>query len=124
MDAVLQTFLRAKKEDGATLSETFVKQQEKVIESFGGITNMIEMCLTNHNAHEYIDINSQQFISFKNMPQIKNEDYSITQGTCNNVDNFPTIEICYSDNDDVNVSNTNTNTNNSNNSHQQRSHDH
>ena len=114
MDVVLETFLSAKAADASTLSERFVKQQEKVIESFGGITNIVEMCLTNQNAHKYIDVNSKQFISFKAMLQIKNADYS------------PPIEICHSNNDDVNVQNinVNTNTNDSNNSDQQQSHDH
>ena len=123
MDAVFNALLRAKDEDVVALTEIMVKHQDQVIESFGGITNMIEMCLTNPNAHQFIDVNSQQFISFKKVLQTNNA-HPDNHDICKNADNISTIEIHYgNNNDDVNPNNTNANTNISHNNDQQCSAD-
>ena len=74
MDEVLTRFLHEKNRSVSKLSSTLCQEQEKVIKSFGGLANMIELCLTHPNASKHIDINSEQFNSFKQIIKMNNDD--------------------------------------------------
>lgn len=41
------------------------EHEKQLIASFGGLTNVIELCLTNHRASEYINTECKQFETFK-----------------------------------------------------------
>lgn len=115
MDEILNTFQTLKDKDVARLTQKLSQQQEQVIVAFGGITNMIELCLTNPNTHKYIDINSPQFTSFKQMLQIKNPSNTQTINvTWENKENSCSVEIHCQTKDDHNDHNPNINTNNTN----------
>ena len=57
MDAVLSKFLKQKNANTVNLLCTLEENQEQIISSFGGLANMIELCLTNPNASKYINNN-------------------------------------------------------------------
>ena len=59
MEEILETFLHHKQENASKLSVAIDERQEEMIASFGGLTNMIELCLTNPNASNYIDPNCE-----------------------------------------------------------------
>ena len=61
MDRIVADFLFEKQTNVLKLSTTLTEKQDQVIESFGGITNVVYLCLTHPNASQYIDIKSQQF---------------------------------------------------------------
>ena len=49
----------------SNLASALSHHQDKVIESFGGLINIVELCLTHPNASKYININSDQFKQIK-----------------------------------------------------------
>ena len=103
MEHILKLFLDEKAANESNLSSKLIEHQEEVILSFGGLTNMIELCLTNPNASQHVDTDSKQFISLKNMLEIQTN--SIDKKT-----DKKNIDI--DDHDSYNISdNTNTNTN-------------
>ena len=67
--AVLSEFLKQKNTNGATLSSLLVENQQQIISSFGGLGNMIELCLTNPNASQYMNDNSNPLNSFAQLLQ-------------------------------------------------------
>ena len=97
---------------GSPLSEIFCKEQNEVIASFGGLTNMVELCLTHPNAQQYIDINSNQFTSFKDMLEMKHQNGSIicaTNGDHIDTRNRREIQIVYDANTKTNANKNNSN---------------
>ena len=69
MNEVLTSFLFHKNANTSHLAATLIEKQEDVICAFGGITNIIELCLTNPNVSQHIDPNSKQFQQFVQLIQ-------------------------------------------------------
>ena len=67
MNEVLANFKELKRQDDAKLSSLLAEQQDEIIESFGGLTNIIELCLTHPNASKYFDTECKQFDRFKQL---------------------------------------------------------
>ena len=65
MNVVLREFKFVKDANEAKLAALLDKHQTQVIESFGGLLSMIELCLTNNTASQHIDIHSKQFKLFE-----------------------------------------------------------
>lgn len=65
MDDILKIFLTKKDTNAAQLCETLSQQQEEIIKSFGGITSVVELCLSHPEASNHIDTNSQHFHRFR-----------------------------------------------------------
>ena len=97
MDTILTSFLHEKELNASNLSKDLKEQQDEMIASFGGLTNMIELCLTNPIASEYINIHSKQFNSFKKVLKIP------INHTTDDVKNPTSTRVTYS----VNNSNNN-----------------
>ena len=73
MNEILARFLNEKQANASRLSASFCEKQEDVIASFGGITNMIELCLTNPNASKYIDTDCKQFDSLRKILKLNDD---------------------------------------------------
>ena len=71
MDEVLTKFLTQKNANAEALSRTLHEHQEEVIASFGGMTNVIQLCLTHPNAAQNIDVN--QMDSFIQLVEIQQD---------------------------------------------------
>ena len=67
MQQTLRAFLYLKQSNENQLRDLLVEHQQQVIESLGGFTNMIELCLSNPCALQYIDTELQEFTVFKQM---------------------------------------------------------
>ena len=74
MDEILATFLQRKEANALQLSSELNKKQEDVIESLGGLTTIIELCLTNPNASKYIDTDSNKFNVLKKILKMKQDE--------------------------------------------------
>ena len=106
MNETLTTFLHLKDCDAEKLNGTFYKQQDNVIASFGGLSNMIELCLTNPNLEQYIDKNSLEFNSFKQMLYMQDkQDSIITAPMTSSLPGKNDIKIVYYDTDESNICN-------------------
>ena len=73
MNETLAAFVHLKEKDDDIFTQMLCEQQNQVIAAFGGLTNMIELCLTNANLQQHIDTNSQQFNSFKKILEMQME---------------------------------------------------
>ena len=67
MQEALDIFLHLKQTNQNDLSNALAEHQQQVIESLGGFANMIELCLNNPCASEYIDTECKEFETFKQM---------------------------------------------------------
>ena len=116
MDEILSSFLHEKKFNTTNLSSKLSKNQDAVILSFGGLTNMIELCLTNPSASEYINLDSQQFDSFTHLFMMKNnDDHDIdnSKANANNTQmNVSKTDVIISDDSNNNINKNNNNINN------------
>ena len=65
MQETLDNFLRLKQSNEQELSNFLIEHQQQLIESCGGLTNVIELCLTNPNNLQYINTQSNQFETLK-----------------------------------------------------------
>ena len=74
IDDVLTKFLNKKETNELNLSCALHEHQDQVITAFGGLEIMIELCLTNPNLSQYIDTNSMQFDSFKQIIEMNDTD--------------------------------------------------
>ena len=77
--------MHLKKTNAKALSSAFYEQQEQVIASFGGLANMVELCLTNQSINQQIDNDHdpKQFNSLNNIL----DDINISHGNVNKVEN-------------------------------------
>ena len=60
MDEILTLFSQQKQQNESSLSAALDAKQEELIASFGGLTNMIELCLTHQAASKNIITGSNQ----------------------------------------------------------------
>ena len=74
MDEALELFTQQKIKDETRLSTKLAQQQDEVIATFGGLTNMIDLCLTHANAASNIDTECKQFERFKQLLRDDNDD--------------------------------------------------
>ena len=65
MQQTLENFLRLKQSNEQELSNFLIEHQKQFFESCGGLTNVIELCLTHPNNSQYINTQSNQFQSLK-----------------------------------------------------------
>ena len=70
MESTLELFQQRKAVNVQELSNFLSKQQNEVIECFGGITNIIELCLTHPQLFQYID--DTDLKTFERLTQILN----------------------------------------------------
>ena len=70
MNGMVTAFFDRKSENASNLAATLIQNQEEVISAFGGITNIIELCLTNPNISQHVNPNSQQFQAFVHLIQV------------------------------------------------------
>ena len=56
--------MHLKQSNGDVLSKLMNEHEKQVIVSFGGLTNVVELCLTNPHASEYINTECKQFKVF------------------------------------------------------------
>ena len=61
LNNLVAAFLVLKESNPSKLSTTLTEKKNEVFESFGGITNMVQLCLTHPNVSHYIDTKSQRF---------------------------------------------------------------
>ena len=106
MNVALKEFKFLKEENEPKLAALLDQHQAQVIESFGGLLNMIELCLTNHAACQHIDTNSKQFKTFQqtlkttsNMQRAGNEATAqkVTKGINDNNTNTHANNDCNAD---------------------------
>ena len=81
MNDILNIFLHQKDVNASTLATTLTENQVDVILAFGGMTNIIELCLTNPSVSDTMDSNSQQFQKFVQLLQASgsNNDCSLSK---------------------------------------------
>ena len=65
LNQVANDFIKIEEEKHEQLAAALTEHQQEMIESFGGITNMIHLCLTNPQATRYVDTDCQQFQTLK-----------------------------------------------------------
>ena len=76
MNDTLATFLVQKESSESKLSAKLSEHEEQIIKSFGGITNVVELCLTHSNATNYIDTNSCEFKALKQIIDSNEDNYN------------------------------------------------
>ena len=72
MDSVVSSFLVGKDSNLSKLTTALAEQQDQVVESFGGITNVVQLCLTHPDASKYVDTESTQFHKLKQILHTNN----------------------------------------------------
>ena len=67
MNEIANSFVCLREIDESKLFGLINQHEERIIESFGGWTNMIELCLTNPSVSSYISTNSKHYNSLKDI---------------------------------------------------------
>ena len=104
MENTLCNFLTFKKSHAEELSRFLVEHQQNVISSLGGLTNIVELCLSNPQAKQHIDIECKPFEAFNQ--QLTNKINSISTDIVQETNTIDTNEIKI-DKDEKNYTNTN-----------------
>ena len=118
---MLTSFLTHKKGNESKFNNILNQHQQQIIVAFGGMGNVIELCLTNPNATKYVDINSRKFDSLKTILTLNEDDRdSIVITDLNNIDDIKTncrydMAIGDTGNNNVDVKTTNVQHNHSDN---------
>ena len=122
MEELVSIFCELKSADALKLSATLCEHQNQVIDSFGGLTNMIELCLNAPNASQLVDTNSERFNLFKTMLNTIKQDHDESKEALKSQQKKPNMSVSiaqstnYSHNQNVNtntlISNTGTNNKN------------